>query len=435
LTIRPAAVDDIPAIAQLLGTPMRSLNDLTTPRMYPAPLVAKQRCLVADDGDQIVAVGASLVVTEGDVIVPSNSGHITALAAKSSSNEALRSIIRSLVSGLEGSGVERITAGNNMLNSGLLNPPAGALSSTRHATICTALQAIHFAASGTSLVLTRETHDCVPPDIPLGVHIRSAITEVLGHAVGDQPERYNLGYRLIVGEAFGGWCGAFNTRAFGDAGAPELYVHWLMTPSHARRLGHATLLMRHALSEARAAGLERVTLLTNAQNYGAQAFYRSLGFALADVTMEFEFRGPRLIDAVRDDLTDLDAYFRDDLTLTDAATAGTFGQRKAARSSDGLLLARALSEAARANSSRLIALLLSRGAYVNASVEDGSTALHAAAWEGHNEAVAALLSAGADPRLRDIVHDATAAGWASFAGHDDVATTLAHAEQPKGDPN
>ncbi len=47
----------------------------------------------------------------------------------------------------------------------------------------------------------------------------------------------------------------------------------------------------------------------------------------------------------------------------------------------------------------------------------GCTALHAAAWHGNTSAADALLRLGANPRIRDDKYDATASGWADFAGH------------------
>jgi ankyrin repeat protein len=41
--------------------------------------------------------------------------------------------------------------------------------------------------------------------------------------------------------------------------------------------------------------------------------------------------------------------------------------------------------------------------------------LHATAWNGDVDTARMLLEAGADPDLRDTVHDATPLGWAEFA--------------------
>ena len=52
------------------------------------------------------------------------------------------------------------------------------------------------------------------------------------------------------------------------------------------------------------------------------------------------------------------------------------------------------------------------------------TALHLAAQGGHRATVQALLELGADPTIRDALHDGTAAGWAAFSGHRRLAEML-----------
>jgi ankyrin repeat protein len=54
----------------------------------------------------------------------------------------------------------------------------------------------------------------------------------------------------------------------------------------------------------------------------------------------------------------------------------------------------------------------------------GVTALHVAAQAGRTRSVRALLAAGADPSLRDELHGGTAAGWAAFGAHDELAAEL-----------
>jgi ankyrin repeat protein len=50
--------------------------------------------------------------------------------------------------------------------------------------------------------------------------------------------------------------------------------------------------------------------------------------------------------------------------------------------------------------------------------------LHLAAQSGHVHAVRALLAAGADPSLRDGIHDARPSGWADFGGNPALAAEL-----------
>lgn len=71
---------------------------------------------------------------------------------------------------------------------------------------------------------------------------------------------------------------------------------------------------------------------------------------------------------------------------------------------------------------------LAVGARVEARTPEGLTALHEAAVRGQTESVELLLSRGADPRLTEPMHGATAAGWAAHAGYAALAARLTRAE-------
>ena len=60
--------------------------------------------------------------------------------------------------------------------------------------------------------------------------------------------------------------------------------------------------------------------------------------------------------------------------------------------------------------------MLSLGADANAAADDGTTALHQAAWHDQRAAAEVLVAHGARP-LRDANHESTPAGWADHAGH------------------
>ena len=60
--------------------------------------------------------------------------------------------------------------------------------------------------------------------------------------------------------------------------------------------------------------------------------------------------------------------------------------------------------------------LLNLGADANATGEDGTTALHQAAWNDQRDAAELLVAHGARP-LRDANHESTPAGWANHAGN------------------
>ena len=80
--------------------------------------------------------------------------------------------------------------------------------------------------------------------------------------------------------------------------------------------------------------------------------------------------------------------------------------------------------AAATASARTIDALVRYGADVNvrdnpdSAVDqtNGYTALHAAAWNGNEAAIAALLAHGADPTIREDKYGSAAAGWADYAG-------------------
>jgi ankyrin repeat protein len=72
-----------------------------------------------------------------------------------------------------------------------------------------------------------------------------------------------------------------------------------------------------------------------------------------------------------------------------------------------------------------VSFLIAQGVDVDIpSGPEGDRALHYAAKRNARDVVDALLSAGANPRLKDADHEATAADWARFAGHFALATYL-----------
>ena len=87
-----------------------------------------------------------------------------------------------------------------------------------------------------------------------------------------------------------------------------------------------------------------------------------------------------------------------------------------------------LSRAAALGRRDAVRLMLDVGFDVNApscggvtAADHGGTALHEAAFAGDRELVEALLTRGADPSIKDPEFHATAAGWAHYAGHDELA--------------
>jgi len=95
---------------------------------------------------------------------------------------------------------------------------------------------------------------------------------------------------------------------------------------------------------------------------------------------------------------------------------------------------RALALAALWGDRRSIEILVDRGVDPDFHNPEGchahATPLHHAVRGGHAEAIAALVTRGADVCLRDKLWNSTPADWAAHAGHADLAQTLREAERP-----
>ena len=130
-------------------------------------------------------------------------------------------------------------------------------------------------------------------------------------------------------------------------------------------------------------------------------------------------------------MTELEEFFDGD-TLSNSAGAilSPFGDGvKGHGSSDAqVLLDNALAVASTNNQVDAAALLLDRGADVSSyplGLHHGGTALHAAAWQGHEAVATLLLERGADRAAPDTSEDkSTAADWASWNGFPDLAKLL-----------
>ena len=110
--------------------------------------------------------------------------------------------------------------------------------------------------------------------------------------------------------------------------------------------------------------------------------------------------------------------------LHDARRAGRLAAAAEALDPASAAVARAVVECAALGETELLLALLDAGAPVDARRDDGATALHQAAFDGNAALARALLARGADPTLRDDMHDGTPAGWALAAGHDALGGLL-----------
>jgi hypothetical protein len=72
----------------------------------------------------------------------------------------------------------------------------------------------------------------------------------------------------------------------------------------------------------------------------------------------------------------------------------------------------------------VLAAMLARGADVNTRHWSGTTALHAAASMGHQEATTFLLERGADPTLQGTSWNSTAAGMARWLKHEEIVQLI-----------
>lgn len=92
---------------------------------------------------------------------------------------------------------------------------------------------------------------------------------------------------------------------------------------------------------------------------------------------------------------------------------------------------RALVRAAQYGRKDVVVWLLDRGVAAGAAPDRGVTALHEAAYGGHEEVVDLLLARGADATQEDDVHHSTPAVWADVGGHEDLVARLRDAESKR----
>lgn len=113
--------------------------------------------------------------------------------------------------------------------------------------------------------------------------------------------------------------------------------------------------------------------------------------------------------------------------FTTLAAGDELGAERVLRSDKAALDSGALAFHAKRRDAKAVRWLLARGADPNARWSHWGanlTALHLAAMHGDEAIARMLLDAGADPSIRDAVHDGDAAGWAEHHGHLALADLL-----------
>jgi ankyrin repeat protein len=115
------------------------------------------------------------------------------------------------------------------------------------------------------------------------------------------------------------------------------------------------------------------------------------------------------------------------LSLRDWPTADRLLRESPSLFQPGSAAAGALHLMAKRNDLTAVQWLLDRGADANARWPHWNsevTPLHLAVLGGHVEMVRRLLTAGADPRIKDSAHDSDALGWAEFFRREDLVQVL-----------
>jgi ankyrin repeat protein len=113
--------------------------------------------------------------------------------------------------------------------------------------------------------------------------------------------------------------------------------------------------------------------------------------------------------------------------FTTLAAGDELGAERVLRGDRGAVDSGALAFHAKRRDAKAVRWLLARGADPNARWSHWGanlTALHLVAMHGDEAIARMLLDAGADPSIRDAVHDGDAAGWAEHHGHRTLAAFL-----------
>jgi ankyrin repeat protein len=118
-------------------------------------------------------------------------------------------------------------------------------------------------------------------------------------------------------------------------------------------------------------------------------------------------------------------------TLIVASALGKVADVKSLLGSESDVVSTALYAAARNGHTGVVEYLLDHGAAIDTRGFFGGTGLHWAAINGHRNTVELLIARGASRSLRDEHFDSTPEEWAIEGGHTELATLLRQDQQPR----
>ena len=307
LTIRPFVTTDIPVLyalymetrpvypqIQLEVTAAQFTRDLFTSRVYagkdwfdPTAEIA----LVAEQDGQIMAYANGCLLLNGDFLIPDRTAFIRFVLMRRGQREAAQKVIQQVTEHLLALEPDHVEAFNGMFTPNFFGYMGGGLP-TAWSEIGAVLVAADYEAANASYHLwcdlTRNT--LTPPVLPDGFSVHYAHTKVNDLDIAPEPD-YNVGYVLLDGEEFAGWCGNFYAGAFIEgAGYEAVYTHWFTVPEAYRTRGLGRKLLHYGLAEAQAKGAKCAMLLTDLTNFPALNLYQSEGYQILTVVQRFDYQ-------------------------------------------------------------------------------------------------------------------------------------------------
>lgn len=269
-------------------------TDLLTTRFIRDPTdhyAEAKIALVAIENNEPCAFVSGGIVTNGDEVVPGETGYIQAIIARPSAAAAVKELIQRVTEHLRSFKPHKITVHDGCMCPVFFADSAGTLPSA-WAWIGQCLLDVGFKVSGRLVRLVTRL------DKPRG-EVR-APTELrfvhVTHEMKGFDPQYDFGCLLMKPPYEYGdgvvWCGNFYAGVFVEGAAyKSLYMNYFaILDDTYRGKGLGRLVLQHCLYEAQQRGAEFVSLLTDFDNFIAQNLYRSEGFEVVDATHSFELK-------------------------------------------------------------------------------------------------------------------------------------------------